>query len=101
LNQSFVIIEFFNTAKLNPDMQITSLPLNDEDRAEFIKTANSVFETVMELMEASNPELTRKLWDVEDYVDNLLTEDMLPISRDYAPSLIEPFMVYLVAGFFA
>jgi hypothetical protein len=78
-------------------MQITSLPLNIEDRTEFIKTANSVFETVMELMEAGNPELTRKLWDVEDYINNLLTEDMLPISRDYALSLIEPFMVHLVA----
>ncbi len=84
--------------KSKPDMQITSLPLNKEDRVEFIETANSVFETVMELMEAGNPELTRKLWNVEDYVDNLLTEEMLPISRDYALSLIEPFMVQLVAG---
>lgn len=79
------------------DRQITLLPLNAEDREEFIKIANYVFESVMELMEAGNPELTRKLWDVEDYVDNLLTEDMLPISRDYALSLIEPFMVHLVA----
>jgi hypothetical protein len=83
--------------KSRPDMQITSLPLNKEDRVEFIETANSVFENVMELMEAGNPELTRKLWDVEDYVDNLLIQDMLPISRDYALLLIEPFMVQLVA----
>ncbi len=83
---------------LRPDVQIKSLPLNKEDRAEFIETANSVFETVMALMEAGNPELTRKLWDVEGYVDNLLTGDMLPISRDYALSLIEPFMVQLVAA---
>lgn len=86
------------SSKPSSDVQITSLPLSEEDRAEFIEMANSVFEKVMEMMEARNSELTRKLWDVENYIDNLLKEDMLPISREYALSLIEPFMVRLVGG---
>lgn len=81
-----------------PSVQITSLPLSKPDRAEFIKTANSVFKTVMWRMEPQNPELTQKLWDAEDYVDNLLTEDMLPISKDYALSLIDAFLVHHVLG---
>ncbi len=88
-------------SKPSLDVQITSLPLSKEDRAEFIETANSIFEKVMEMMEAKNPELTRKLWNVEDYIDNLLKEDMLPISREDALSLIEPFMVRLVCGLIA
>jgi hypothetical protein len=77
---------------------IMSLPLSKADRAEFIKTANSVFETVMWRMEPRNPELTRKLWNVEEYVDDLLTKDMLPISKDYALSLIDAFLVHHVLG---
>jgi 2-oxo-4-hydroxy-4-carboxy--5-ureidoimidazoline (OHCU) decarboxylase len=79
-------------------VQITSLPLNDTDRAEFIEAANNVFETVMWRMEPRNPDLTRKLWNVEDYVNTLLTEDMLSISKDYALSLIDAFLVHYVAG---
>ena len=45
-----------------------------------------------------NPEQTRKLWNAEDYVDNMLTKDMLPISRDYALSLIDAFLVHHVLG---
>jgi hypothetical protein len=40
--------------------------------------------TVMWRMVPRNPGLTLKLWDAEDFVDNLLTKDMLPISREYA-----------------
>lgn len=82
-----------------PDVQITSLPLSKADRKEFIETANSVFETVMWRMEPRNPKLTRKLWDTADYVDNvLLTKDMLPISKSYALSLIDAFLVHHVLG---
>lgn len=84
--------------KLNPDSQITSLPLNKEDRAEFIEIANSVFKTVLLRMMPRNPGLVRKLWNAENYVDNMLMEDMLPISRDYAASLIDAFLVHHVAG---
>lgn len=31
-------------------------------------------------------------------VDSMLTEDMLPIGRDYAMSLIDAFLVHYVAG---
>ena len=84
--------------KLNQDSQITSLPLNEEDRAEFIEIANSVFKTVLLRMMPRNPGLVRKLWNAENYVDNMLTEDMLPISRDYAISLIDAFLVHHVSG---
>lgn len=84
--------------KVDPGSQITSLPLSKTDRKEFIEAANSVFESVMWRMEPHNPDLTRKLWNVEDYVNTLLTEDMLPISKDYALSLIDAFLVHHVAG---
>lgn len=84
--------------KLNRDSQITSLPLNKEDREEFIEIANSVFKTVLLRIMPRNPGLIRKLWNAENYVDNMLTEDMLPISREYAASLIDAFLVHHVAG---
>lgn len=77
---------------------ITSLPLSKADRAEFIEVANSVFESVMERIEPNNPELTRELWNATDYVDNMLGQDMLPISKDYAMSLIDAFLVHHVIG---
>lgn len=77
--------------------QITSLPLGKADRAEFVKVANEVFERVLHRIGAQNPEATRRLWDAEYYVDELLLEDnMLPIDRDYALSLIEAFLVHHV-----
>lgn len=83
--------------KPSADVQITSLPLSKTDRAEFIDAANSVFESVVERIEPNNPALTRKLWDAENYVDNhLLSDDMLPISKDYALSLIDAFLVHHV-----
>lgn len=82
----------------NPDMQITSLPLSKELRAEFIETADSVFESVMWRLLPNNPGITLKLWNAEDYVDNMLTNEMLPISRNYALSLIDAFMVHHVLG---
>lgn len=82
-----------------PNVQITSLPLSEGDRAEFIATANSVFEKVFDSIKPNNPEDTRKLWDAADYVDNhLLAKDMLPISRAYALSLIEALLVHHVIG---
>lgn len=77
---------------------ISSLPLNNEDREEFIEAANEVFEEVLSRIESSNFEMTRKLWDVEDYVDNFLTKEMLPIDKDYALSLIDAFLVHHVIG---
>lgn len=84
--------------KDSSDVQITSLPLSGECRAEFINIANSIFESILERIEPDNLELTRKLWDVEDYVNTLLTLDMLPISKDYALSLIDALLVHYVIG---
>lgn len=86
------------TPKHPQDKQITSLPLSEEDRVEFVEIANSVFKTVLLRMKPRNPNLVSKLWNAEEYVDNMLTEDMLPISRDYAASLIDAFLVHHVAG---
>ena len=79
------------------EIQITALPLSPEDRTEFIELANDTFDMVLDRIEAENPAATRKLWDAEYYVDNLLLkEDMLPIERNYALSLIEAFLVHHV-----
>lgn len=86
-------------AKRDPGPQIISLPLSPALRAEFVEAANEGFENVMERIEARNSELTRKLWSAENYVDNeLLREDMLPIDKDYALSLIDSFLVGHVIG---
>ena len=77
--------------------QITALPLSKKDRADFIKAANKIFEEIFELMEPRSPEETRKLWDAGEYVDNFLQEDILPISRDYVLSMIEPRLVGHIA----
>jgi hypothetical protein len=76
--------------------QITSLPLGEADRAAFIAAANNVFESVLDRIEAENPEQVRRLWDAGRYVDDLLTESMLPIDRGYALSLIDAFLVHHV-----
>lgn len=74
--------------------QITSLPITEEYRQEFISQANWSFERIFDRIEPENPEQTRKLWDAEKYIDEqLLTRDMLPISKDYALSLIDAFLV--------
>lgn len=78
-------------------VKITALPLVGEERIKFISTANEVFEEVLERLEPENPELIRKLWDPEKYIDEtLLRPDMLPIDRDYALSLIDAFLVHHV-----
>lgn len=77
-----------------PTAQISSLPMTGEDRKEFIKTANFSFDRIIERIEPGNPELTRSLWDVERYIDEeFLPDDMLPIDRDYALSLVDSFLV--------
>ncbi|MFD1258548.1 hypothetical protein ACFQ3S_17205 [Mucilaginibacter terrae] len=74
--------------------KIASLPLSGQDRLEFVEVANIVFKRIFERIEPENPEIVRKLWNPEFYIDNdLLSEDMLPIDRDYALSLIDAFLV--------
>lgn len=81
----------------NSGPKISSLPLEKEDRKEFIEIADESFERVFGHIEPSNPEMTRSLWDTERYIDEeLLSDDMLPIDRDYALSLVESLMVNYV-----
>ncbi|TKC04320.1 hypothetical protein [Pedobacter frigoris] len=78
----------------NSTAKITFLPLNRDDRDEFIKAANRSFERIFERIEPENPELTRALWNAEHFIDKeLLSEDMLPIDRDYALSFVDSFLV--------
>lgn len=87
-----------NTASGMPAEVISSLPLSKKDREEFIKVANQSFEHVFENIEPLNPELTRSLWNAEEYIDQVIKIDMLPIDRDYAMSLIEAFLIHHVIG---
>lgn len=78
-----------------PVVKITSLPLEKQVRDEFIEKAKSVFETVMLRMKPRHPEIIRKLWNPEFYVDKvILSNDMLPIDREYALSMIDTFLVH-------
>lgn len=87
------------TIRTDDDVKIISLPLSKENRVEFINTANSVFKSITAQIEPRNLELTHQLWDAENYVDNcLLTENMLPISKSYALSLIDAFMLQHAIG---
>lgn len=81
-----------------PAEVISSLPLSKNDREEFIKVANQSFERVFKDIEPLNPELTRSLWNAEEYIDQVIKIDMLPIDRDYAISLVEAFLVHHVIG---
>lgn len=78
--------------------KISSLPLEKEDRQEFIELANQSFERVFGVIEPQNPILTRSLWNAEKYIDEVLKPDMLPIDRNYALSLIESFSFQYVVG---
>lgn len=85
--------------KKNPAVQISALPLAGTDRKKFIKTADLVFQNVLERIEPENPDLVRKLWDPENYIDEILLKpDMLPIDRSYALSLIDAFLLHHVIG---
>lgn len=79
--------------------QISELPLVGADRLEFIRTANSVFDRVLESIKPEHPKLVRRSWDPEKYIDEqLLRPDMLPIDFNYALSLIDAFLVHHVIG---
>lgn len=92
-------IEVGPPAKKKRELQIKSLPLSDRDRAKFIKTANEVFNRVFEHVEPDHPELTRKLWNSEFYIDKVLLPELkLPIGRNYALYLIDATMVHHVIG---
>lgn len=78
------------------NVEITTLPLCEVDARAFAECASASFERVLERIEAENPDATRALWNAEAYIDTVLTEDKLPISRDYALHLVEVSIVHHV-----
>ncbi|MFC7526961.1 hypothetical protein ACFQRK_23595 [Parapedobacter sp. GCM10030251] len=85
-----------NTTKMKSGVKISALPLIGADRKEAIEIANNKFEDIMQTIEPTYPELVRKLWNPDQYIDEVIKPDMLPIDRDYALSLIEAFLVHHV-----
>jgi hypothetical protein len=97
IQKSVVASKKTNRVVAKSGRKITALPLKGENRDLFIKSANSVFETVMWRMEPGHPEIVRKNWNPEFYIDKvLLKDDMLPIDHDYALSLIDAALVHYV-----
>lgn len=82
-----------NTSNVT-SFQVSGLPLDAKYRAEAISVANAAFERVFDAIEPNNPEMTRKLWNAEKYVDeDHFSAENLPIDCNYALSLIEAFML--------
>lgn len=77
-------------------IKITTLPLAEKDHKEFIKVANWKFDDTLQSIEHTHPELVRKLWNPEQYIEEVIKPDMLPIDRDYALSLVEAFLIHKV-----
>jgi hypothetical protein len=75
---------------------IKALPLPEKDRKAFIKAADRKFDEILQTIEPQHPELTRKLWNPDQYIQEVLKPEMLPIDRDYALSLIEAFLIHKV-----
>lgn len=79
-------------------VKIATLPLVGKDHKEFIETANRKFEDTLQSIEHTHPELVRMLWNPEQYIEEVIQLDMLPIDRDYALSLVEAFLIHKVIG---
>lgn len=77
---------------------LTALPLGEADTLAFIQCANSRFEYVLARVEPDNPDVVRRLWNAQLYIDEVVREDMLPIDRDEALGLVEAFLVGHVAN---
>lgn len=80
---------------------IASLPVAGADRTALIEVANAAFEAVIGRIEPNAVELTRGLWDADDYIDNwlftdLITSDKLPMPRDEIAYYIDVFLVHHV-----
>jgi len=79
------------------DSKITTLPLTEDDRKEFIEVANKKFQNILlTIIEPTDPKIITDLWNPEKYLDEVLKPDMLPIDRGYALSLVEAFLIHHV-----
>mgnify|MGYP003576032709 CR=1 FL=1 len=75
-------------------VEIIALPMKGIRLKKFIEVANWKFEDLMETMEPEHPEVIRRLWNAEAYVNQVITPDKLPIDRNYALSLVEAFLIH-------
>jgi len=73
--------------------KIEELPLKGALRSEAVAIAKLSFANALRRMEARNPRKAKSDWNAGEYVDRILTEDMLPIETDYALHLVEAFIV--------
>ncbi|RLJ69329.1 hypothetical protein [Pedobacter alluvionis] len=87
--------EITKPKNMDANVQISALPLVGADRKEFIEAANEKFEDLIRTMNPKHPELVRQKWNPEQYIDEVLKADMLPIEREYALSLVSAFLVHL------
>jgi hypothetical protein len=85
--------QIFKPMKNKNKVQISALPLDGADRIEFLETAEASFERIIQQVEPDNPDMVRNLWNAENYIDEVLQRDMLPIDKDYALSLLDAFLV--------
>lgn len=93
-NESQIIKPKEKEKKNKTVVQISALPLTGADRIEFLEVANERFEDVLKTIEPGHPELVRKMWNAEKYIDEVLFKpDMLPIDRDDALNLVDAFLV--------
>lgn len=77
--------------------QVTSLPIKGRMRSEFIRVANEKFDEILQRIEYEEPVVLHQIWNADEYIDNILfKEDMLPINKDYALSLIDAFLIHHV-----
>ncbi len=82
------------TTQDTASFEVRSLPLDPDFRSQAIDVANAAFERVFARIEPANPEMTRRLWNAEQHVDeDHFVEENLPIKSEYALSLIEAFML--------
>lgn len=92
-----VISQIIKPMKKKNNLQISALPLVGADRIEFLETAELAFERIMKRVEPDHPNLVKNLWNAENYIDEImLNQDMLPIDKDYALSLIDASLVHHV-----
>jgi len=82
--------------KMKSGVKISALPLVGADRNEAIEIASKKFEDILQRIEPKHPGSVRKSWNPEQYVDEVLKPDMLPIDRDYALSLVDAFLIHHV-----
>lgn len=86
-----------NKKKKVSKSQVTSLPIKGRMRSEFIRVANEKFDEILQRIEYEEPGVLHQIWNADEYIDNILfKEDMLPINKDYALSLIDALLIHHV-----